>query len=201
MTRLLLIRHAENEWVRTGKLAGRTPGVHLNDAGKQQAEALGKRLADKKLAAIYSSPLERTVETAQAIAQHHSSLQVHIDEGLVEVDFGQWAGVRLRKLARTRLWRIVQGYPSGARFPRGESFPEVHARVVGALERIAAQHTSGMVVVVSHADVLKIAIAHYAGIHLDLFQRIGLAPASISIIDLGRHGPMLSCLNDTCHYE
>jgi probable phosphoglycerate mutase len=175
--------------------------VHLNDKGRQQAEALGRRLADKKLAAIYSSPLERTVETAQAIAQHHRALQVLVDEGLVEVDFGQWAGTRLRKLARTRLWRIVQGYPSGARFPRGESFGEVHARIVETLDRIAARHPTGIVVVVSHADVLKIAIAHYAGIHLDLFQRIGLAPASISIIDLGQHGPMLSCLNDTCHYE
>ncbi len=201
MTRILLIRHGENDWVRTGKLAGRTPDVHLNEAGKQQAEALGKRLADKKLAAIYSSPLERTVETAQAIAQHHSHLKLMLDETLLEVDFGQWAGERLRKLARSRLWRVVQGYPSGVRFPRGETFREVQGRIVNALERYADEYPSGTVVVVGHADVLKIAIAHYAGIHLDLFQRIALAPASVSILDLGRYGPTLVRLNDTCHYD
>jgi probable phosphoglycerate mutase len=196
----VLVRHAQNDWVRTGKLAGRTPGVHLNDEGKRQAEALGARLADKKIAAIYSSPLERAVETAEAVASHHPDLQVILEEGIAEADFGQWAGERLRKLSRTRLWGVVQHYPSGAQFPQGETIRAMQARAVDALERIARLH-SGNVVVVSHADLLKAIIAHYAGTHLDLFQRIDIAPASISIIDLGRYGPRIVRLNDTCHYD
>lgn len=200
MTRLVLVRHAQNDWVRTGKLAGRTPGVHLNDEGKRQAEALGGRFADKKIAAIYSSPLERAVETAEAVAAHHSDLGVLLEEGVAEADFGQWAGQRLRKLSRTRLWGVVQHYPSGAQFPQGETIRAMQARAVDALERIAGAHT-GNVIVVSHADILKAVIAHYAGTHLDLFQRIDIAPASISIIDLGRFGPRIVRLNDTCHYD
>jgi probable phosphoglycerate mutase len=200
LARLLLIRHAQNDFVRTGKLAGRTPGVHLNDEGQRQAEELGKRLADTKLAAIYSSPLERATETAQAIANHHSGMDVQIEQGVLEVDFGSWAGKHLRQLARTRLWRIVQGFPSGARFPGGESFFEVQARIVGALNGIAEKH-SGSVVIVSHADVLKMAIAHYAGMHLDSFQRIDIAPASISIVEMHQFGTRLVRLNDTAHYD
>jgi probable phosphomutase (TIGR03848 family) len=200
VTRLILVRHAQNEYVRTGKLAGRTPEVHLNDEGKWQAETLGKRLADKKITALYSSPLERAMETAEAIVNHHPELNIQVDEGMLEADFGQWAGQRLRKLSRTRLWGIVQRYPSGARFPNGETFRAMQARAVDALDRIASLH-SGTVVVVSHADVLKAVIAHYAGVHLDLFQRIDIAPASISIVDSSPHGPRLVRLNDTAHYD
>ncbi len=141
------------------------------------------------------------METAQAIAEHHSHLQVIAEEGLLEVDYGQWAGQRLRKLARTRLWEAVQGCPSSVRFPGGESFPELQARITSTLDRIVAAQPAGIVAVVSHADVLKVAIAHYLGLHLDLFQRITLEPASITVIDLHRHGPRLVRLNDTCHYH
>ena len=127
-------------------------------------------------------------------------MDVQIEQGVLEVDFGSWAGKRLRQLARTRLWRIVQGFPSGARFPGGESFFEVQARIVGALNGIAEKH-SGSVVIVSHADVLKIAIAHYVGMHLDLFQRIDIAPASISIVEMHQFGTRLVRLNDTAHYD
>lgn len=200
MTRLILVRHASNEWVRTGKLAGRTPDIHLNDEGKRQSIALGKRLADKKIAAIYSSPLERAVETAEAVAAHYPDLGVQIEDGIAEVDFGQWAGQHLRKLSRTRLWGIVQSYPSGAQFPQGETIRAMQMRAVDALDRIASRYR-GSVVIVSHADVLKAIVAHYAGMHLDLFQRIDIAPASISIIELHRWGPRLVRLNDTCHYD
>lgn len=200
MTRLILVRHAENDFVRTGKLAGRTPGVHLNEEGKRQAEALGKRLADKKIAAIYSSPLERAMETAEAVSKHYPHLQILIEEGVWEVDFGQWAGERLRKLSRTRLWGVVQRYPSAARFPNGETIREMQSRAVTALENIAAVN-SGNVVIVSHADVIKAVIAHYAGMHLDMYQRIDIAPASISVIDVTRYGPRFSKMNDTAHYD
>lgn len=200
MTTLLLIRHAQNEWVRTGRLAGWTPDVRLNDEGKRQAEALGRRLATAQLEAVYSSPLERTLETAEAIARHYPGIDVRHDGGLGEVNFGHWTGKRIRQLARTRRWKVVQRYPSGARFPEGESIFEMQVRVVGAIERIAAQH-GGVVAVVSHADVIKAAFAHYAGIHLDLFQRIMISPASISIVALSRLGPRIIRLNDTSHYD
>lgn len=201
MTRLLLIRHAQNEWVRTGRLAGWTSGVHLNEEGRRQAEALGKRLAGDNLAAVYSSPLERAVETAQAVLKHHPHLELQIEEGLGEVMLGEWTGRPLRQLARTRLWRVVQAYPAGARFPEGESFQEMQARVVGALDRIAEMHPRESVAVFSHSDVLKAAFAYYAGIHLDLFQRIMISPASITTIRLYRMGPRIIQLNDTSHYR
>lgn len=201
MTILLLIRHAQNEWVRTGKLAGWTPEVHLNEEGKKQAEFLGGRLASAKLQAVYSSPLERAVETAQAVLKHYPNLELQIEQGVGEVDFGKWTGKRLQQVARTRLWKVVQGYPSGARFPDGESFREMQFRVVTALEEIAAGHPSGNVAVVSHSDVIKAVVAHYTGMHLDLFQRIIISPASVSVIALGRMGPRIIKINDTSHYD
>ena len=197
----MLIRHAQNDWVKTGRLAGWTPGVHLNEEGRRQAEALGERLASAKLQAVYSSPLERAVETAEAVVKHYPGLAVQIEEEVGEVAFGKWTGERLRKLRRRRLWDIVQNYPSGARFPEGESFRETQNRVIDALERIAQRHPGGKVAVVSHSDVIKLAVAYYAGIHLDLFQRLIISPASISIIGLSRMGPRIIRLNDTAHYE
>jgi len=201
LTQLLLIRHAQNEWVKSGKLAGWTPGIHLNEEGKRQAEALGRRLASVKFAALYSSPLERAVETAEAVARHHEGLQVRIDEGVGEVRYGGWTGGRIIQLARTRLWKVVQGYPSGARFPDGESFLEVQFRLISAIERIAAQHPGGRVAVVAHGDVIKLAVAHFAGMHLDLFQRLVVEPASISVIQMRRFGPLIVRLNDVAHCE
>lgn len=201
LTQLLLIRHAENDFVRSGKLAGWTPDIHLNDEGKRQAEALGQRLAAAKLQAVYSSPLERAVETAQAIAQHHSGLDFHIEEDIGEAHYGQWTGRPLRQLARTRLWQIVQRCPSQARFPEGESIREMQVRAVGAIERIIERHSTGEVVVVSHADVIKAVVAYYAGMPLDMFQRIVIAPASISIIGVQKMGVSIIRLNDTSHYD
>jgi probable phosphoglycerate mutase len=200
VTTFYLIRHAQNEWVRTGRLAGWTSGVHLNEEGQRQAELLGKRLANEKLVAIYSSPLERTVETAEAIAAHHD-LPVLIEEGVGEVDFGDWTGKRLKQLSRKRLWKVVQRYPSGARFPNGESFLEMQFRLVSTLQQLAETHPSGRVVVVAHSDVIKAVFAHFAGIHLDLFQRIMVSPASLTVIHLGRMGPRIVKLNDTSHYD
>lgn len=201
MAQYLLIRHAQNEWVRTGRLAGWTPEVHLNEEGRSQAEALGERLAGAKLTAIYSSPLVRARETADAIANHYPKLDVQIEEGIGEVDYGDWTGKRLRQLARKRMWRVVQSFPSAARFPHGESLYEMQTRVVQSLERLGSVHPGGRVAVVAHADVLKAAVAHYAGIHLDLFQRLVIAPASISIVDVHRYGPRIIRLNDTNHYD
>jgi probable phosphomutase (TIGR03848 family) len=201
VTQLLLIRHAENDYVRSGKLAGWTPDVHLNDEGKRQAEALGQRLAAAKLQAVYSSPLERAVETAQAVLQHHSGLDLHIEEDIGEVRFGEWTGRALRQLSRTRLWQVVQQSPSRARFPDGESIREMQVRAVGAIERISTRDVTGKIAVVSHGDVIKAVVAHYAGMPLDMFQRIVIEPASISIIVLHKTGVAIARLNDTSHYD
>lgn len=200
MTQLLLIRHATNDYVKTGRLAGWTPGVHLDDAGREQAARLAERLASARLTAVYSSPLERTMETAQIVAEPHS-LEVQACEDVGEVRYGDWTGKKLRQLRRTRLWKVVQGYPSGARFPGGESIREVQARVVGALEGLAEEHPRGRVAVVAHSDVLKLALAHFIGMPLDLYQRLVIDPASLSVVWLGRMGPRIMLVNDTSHYR
>lgn len=200
MARLLLIRHGMNDWVGAGRLAGWTPGVHLNDEGRRQAELLGARLAPVELAAIYSSPLERAIETAQAIAAPHPRLDVIIENDLGEVHYGEWNGKRLKRLVRTPLWKVVQATPSIARFPGGESIQEMQARVVGAVERIYMVHPEDTIALVSHGDVISVVIAHYAGIHLDLYQRLTIWPASLSVIVVHKGGPKVIMVNDTSHH-
>lgn len=195
MTDLLLIRHATNDWVGE-RLAGWTPGVHLNAEGSQQALRLAARLANWPIVAIYSSPLERAMETAEPLAAQHA-LSVHVLEAIGETRYGDWTGQALKELAQQPEWRRVLVNPSGARFPNGEGLAEMQARMVAALEQIHAAHPKGVVAVFSHADPIKSALAHYAGIHLDLFQRIVVSPASISWIKLTPHGPRVMCVNDT----
>lgn len=198
MTQLLLIRHAVNDWVGKNRLAGWTPGVHLNDEGRRQAEALAERLAEAELKAVYSSPLERTMETAEIVARPRG-LPVRIREGIGEARYGEWTGQKLEDLAKTDLWQTVQFYPSGARFPEGEALREMQSRAVAEVDAIRADYPEGMIAVVSHSDVIKAIIAHYVGMHLDLFQRLVISPASISILVFGKMGPRLVRLNDTSH--
>lgn len=196
-TLLLLVRHALNDWV-GDRLAGWTPNVHLNEKGRAQAEALGQRLAERQIAAIYSSPLERAMETAQIIAAPHD-LEVQVREAVGEVRYGEWTGQSIKELAKEDAWRVVQFYPSGARFPGGEAIREMQARAVAELDALAARHTGETFLVVSHADVIKAVVAHYAGLHLDLFQRLIVSPASLNAVAFTGMGPRLVCLNDTAH--
>jgi probable phosphomutase (TIGR03848 family) len=200
MTTLLLIRHATNDWMRKGLLAGWTPGVHLNEEGRAQAQAQSARLAPVPLEAIYSSPLERALETAQAIAAPHG-LEVQVREKIGEVQYGAWNGQPLKKLVKKPLWASVQVYPSGTRFPGGETIGEMQARVVAALDEMRSAHPHGIIAAVAHADVVKAAVAFYAGVPLDLFQRLVISPASITIVRFGRFGPQLVRLNDTGKLE
>jgi len=195
VTTLILIRHATNDWVRKGLLAGWTPGVHLNQEGRAQAQALGARLASISLDAVYSSPLERALETAQAVAAPHN-LEVQTREKIGEVQYGDWNGQPLKKLSKQPLWTLVQVYPSGTRFPGGETIGEMQARVVAALDEIRSAHPGAIVAAVAHADVIKAAVAYYAGMPLDLFQRLIISPASISIVHFGHFGPRLLRVND-----
>jgi probable phosphoglycerate mutase len=194
-TRLLLARHAVT--AQTGPLlSGRAPGIALSDDGRRQADGLADRLAGLPVAAVYASPIERTTQTAEAVAKRHG-LDVLALPGVIEADYGDWTGQSLADLAKTDLWKVVQRMPSRASFPGGESLAAMQSRMVLALDTLVLEHPGDLVVVVSHADPIKAAIAHYTGVHLDLFQRIVVSPASVTAFEFGHHGvAMLKC-NDT----
>jgi probable phosphomutase (TIGR03848 family) len=195
-TLVLLVRHGQTATTGT-ILPGRAAGLHLADAGRGQATRAAERLAElKHVDAIYASPLERARETAAPIGTTRG-LKVQIDKGLLECDFGDWTGQELKTLMKLPEWRQVQGYPSGFRFPNGESFSEMQIRIVGALERLRAKHPGGVVVAVSHADPIKAAVAHALGTHLDLFQRIVISTCSITAIAYGDGGPAVLTVNST----
>lgn len=191
----LLIRHGENDYVKKNRLAGRLPGVHLNQNGQKQAQELAEKLGRAPIKAVYSSPLERAMETAAPLVQA-LGLEAQPRGGLIEVDFGEWQDQRLKALNRTKLWKIVQGAPSRARFPGGEAFADAQYRICQDLEAIARQHEpKDIVVCVSHSDPIKLAIAYFLGMPLDMFQRLSIAPASISMLHLGEAGCQVLRLN------
>jgi probable phosphoglycerate mutase len=194
VTLFLLIRHGLTS--STGvRLAGWTPGVHLSDPGREQAAELVARLEGLPLAAIYSSPLERCRETAAPLARARGR-SVAVRKDLGEVRYGTWTNRPLKQLARTKLWRRVQTVPSGVRFPEGESLLEVQTRAVTALQVIAARHPKSAVAVFSHADVIKLLVAHFSGAHIDTFQRLVIDPASVSAIAVSGGVPRLLRVND-----
>lgn len=195
MTQILLIRHAVNDVMKAKKLAGWMPDVHINEEGRGQAQAVADRLRDLPISAIYSSPLDRTRETAEPLALA-LGLEVQIREEIGEVQYGDWTGKSLEELSKLDVWKVVQLYPSGMRFPGGETIREMQARIVNQLESIAADHPRDIVAVFSHADVIKAALAHYLGVHLDLFQRIVVNPTSVSVLRLTPYGPQVLRIND-----
>ena len=198
MATLLLIRHGENDFV--GKrLAGHLPGVHLNAAGRSQAEAIAAMLRQEAVIAIYSSPLERTMETAEPLARD-LDLPVTPHEGLAEVNFGDWQGKAISYLKRLKLWQSVQKTPSQVRFPHGESFSEAQARVVAALEAISAAHgEKERVACFSHSDTIRLAVAHYLDMPLDSFQRLTINPASITRLFLHKGSIVMLQVNQMVH--
>jgi probable phosphomutase (TIGR03848 family) len=198
-TRVVLVRHGVT--AETGPvLSGRRPGIDLSDAGRRQAEDVAGRLAGLPVAAVYSSPLERCWQTAESIAARHQ-LEVKALPGLVEADYGEWTGRKIEELRKSELWKLVQVVPSAVRFPAGESIREMQARSVGAVEEVVAAHPGELVVVVSHADPIKALVAHFTGVHLDLFQRLFVSPASCTVLHLGPAGAALVKLNDTGSLE
>jgi probable phosphomutase (TIGR03848 family) len=192
---LLLIRHGVTD--QTGKrLYGRS-AVHLSAAGREQALGVAERLRGVRLAALYSSPLDRCLETAAPIAEA-SGLEVNTVEDLQEIDYGTWTGKSFPALRRTKLWRRIHGSsPSAVRFPGGETLAEVQRRAVAALEGIAERHPRATVAVVSHGDVVLLALAHFAGMHVDQYQRLEAATASISAVRLTEGAPKVLRVNDT----
>lgn len=196
MATLFFVRHGTTP--ATGKrLGGWTPGVDLNDDGVREAEAAAQRLADSPIVAVYASPLERTRQTAKILARPHR-LRVRTRRGLGEVDYGQWTDEPLGTLRRRKLWDVVQSTPSRMTFPGGESIRAAQARAVDATEQLATIHAGEAIVCVSHADVIKAVVAHHLAMPLDAFQRLVIAPASVTVLRLPDRGhPSLLCFNDT----
>lgn len=196
MPTLLLIRHGENDYVKTGKMAGRIPGVHLNEKGQKQAEALGEALKDVPLKAIYASPLERAMETANPIAESHK-LKINQEPDLMDTLIGKWQGRSWKILRLTKAWKIVQNAPSRFRFPEGESFPECQMRIVNVLERLIEKHNKpqDVIAVVFHADPIKLAVAHFLGMPLDHFQRLSCDTGSLTALYAGESSANLIKLN------
>jgi probable phosphoglycerate mutase len=195
-TLILFVRHGQTGT--TGSvLPGRAPGLHLAEKGQEQAAAVAQRIGalKNKPAAVYASPLERTRETAAPIAKA-LGLRVRAEKGLLECDFGAWTGKKLRDLYKKPEWATVQRYPSGFRFPGGESFAEMQTRITDAASRLAAAHAGKAIVAVSHADPIKAAVAAAVGTHLDLFQRIVVSPCSVTAILYGPGGPTVLAVNN-----
>lgn len=192
---ILLIRHGENDYVKKARMAGRLPGVHLNETGKSQAQALADKLADVPIKAIYSSPLERALETAEPIANSLKQ-DIIISQFLTETDIGEWAGKTLKSIRRLKVWRTVQSAPSLFRFPGGESFAETQYRMCQEIETICSNHEAkDIIACVSHADPIKLATAYFIGLPLDNFQRLMVSPASITALHIGEASSHLINLN------
>lgn len=202
MTLLLLIRHGENDYAKTGNLAGRLPGVHLNPHGQAQARALGEALRNAPLTVVYASPLERALETAQPIAATRK-LQIIHEPDLMDTDIGKWQGRSCKVLSSTEAWKVMQRAPSRFRFPGGESFLECQLRVVNALERMVRKHDKpqDVVAVVCHSDPIKLAVAHFMGISLDHFQRLSCDTGSLTALRIHATGAQLVKLNQHPPFE
>ncbi len=193
-TTVLLVRHGKTP--STGQiLPGRAAGLDLSEDGVTQAERAAERIAKlRRVKAVYASPLERTKQTAAPIAKT-LGLRVRSNRGLLEADFGAWTGRKLGDLMKLAEWEQVQRYPSGFRSPDGESFSEMQQRLCGTLQKLVASHAGQTIVIVSHADPIKAAIAQAMGTHLDLFQRIVIGPCSISAIMYAPGGPVVLGVN------
>ncbi|ROP61312.1 MSMEG_4193 family putative phosphomutase [Curtobacterium sp. PhB115] len=201
MATVLLVRHGRTTANASGVLAGRTAGVGLDAVGRGQAERTAERIAAVPVVAVVSSPLERCRQTARAITgRQPGDPQTTIERAITEADYGEWQGRKLADLAKEPLWRTVQANPSAVVFPGGESMQTMQSRAVAAIRRIdaevEAEHGPGAVwVAVSHGDIIKSVLADAFGMHLDLFQRIGVGPASVSVVRYGEHRPEVVATN------
>lgn len=195
MTVVLLIRHASNDYLKEHRLAGWTPGLHLNAQGQREADALARRLEHISIHAIYSSPLERAVDTARAVAQCQK-LDVNLVPDLGETRIGEWEGKLIKEVEPTDLWKQLQTQPVGVQIAGGESIDQVQQRMVAAIERIVAQHPNQIVAVFSHADPIKSVVAHYLKMDLNAFQRLIINPASVTVLLFHEHTVQLFRLND-----
>ena len=201
---MILVRHGRTSINASGVLAGRTPGIGLDDLGRTQAKQLGERLAALPYSRVVTSPLQRCMETAEALVAARPGAVIVPDDRLIECGYGDWTGRSLKELAKERLWRVVQVHPSAATFPGegGEAMRDMQARAVAAVRdwdaRIAQEDgPEALWVACSHGDVIKAVVADALGLHLDLFQRIVAEPAGVSVISYTELRPFVLRLNDT----
>ena len=201
MATVLLVRHGRTTANASGILSGRMAGIKLDEAGRGQAERAGERLSDVPLVGVVSSPMERCRQTARAIVDRQAvSPESSVEKSITECDYGEWQGRALADLAKEELWSVVQSQPSAAAFPGGESLAAMQARSVAAIRRLdaafEAEHGPGAVwVAVSHGDIIKSILADALGMHLDLFQRINVNPASVSIVRYTSTRPAVVAVN------
>jgi broad specificity phosphatase PhoE len=184
MTTFLLIRHGENDFLKKNKMPGRLPGIHLNERGCEQAEELARALNQLPIKAVYSSPLERAIETANPLARS-LGLEIQICPELTDIDVGDWEGRSWKMLGRTRIWKAIQITPSKFQFPGGESFAQAQERIVQTLDVIIEAHpTDELIAIFFHSDPIKLAVAHYLGLSLDSFQRLAAFTGSVTLLKL-----------------
>ena len=199
MTTFFLIRHASCSGLgRT--LWGRTPGISLNEKGKLQAQRLADRFRGIKLQSIHSSPLERAVETAEAIGRA-MNLEVKTNSEFHEIDFGDWTGKSFDALSSEECWRRFNGRRSATRIPGGESFLEVQTRIVRELDALSLQYGSANIAIVSHADVIKAAVGYFSATPIDMLQRFEISPCSISVIAMDNDSARLLTINNRCDLD
>ena len=195
MPTVLLIRHGETDFVKTGKMAGRTPGVHLNDKGIHEAQELASCLKEAPIKLIYSSPMERTLETARPLAKA-LELKIKKSGGLIETDIGDWKGLEIKKAKKLPEWKTVQTAPSRFKFPGGESFVDAQLRLVKTLEDIISHQTDdALMACFSHADPIRLILAYYLGMSLDHFQRLSCQTGSVSVLKFNKQNVMILGMN------
>ncbi len=199
MTTFLLIRHGEND-VLSRALAGRAPGVHLNERGRKQAELLGRRLAGRGIGRILSSPMERARETAEPLARR-LGLEIEICDSIIEIEYGAWTGKTMAELQTLEQWKQWNTLRSGTRPPGGESILEVQARTVGEIEKLRRAFPENTLALFSHGDPIRSALVYYLGMPLDMLQRLKISTASVSALKLGDWGAELHSFNETFDQE
>ncbi len=199
MTRVYLVRHGETDWNREEVFRGRADRP-LSDRGRRQAEALGRAMAARTVDAVVAGPLRRATETAEPIARDHG-LTVAVDDGLDDLDFGEWQGQAKADVRRRypELWRQWESAPADVVFPAGEGIADVQRRAVAALDRIVARTPDGHVAVVTHRVVLKVLLCHLLGAGLGSFWRLRFDTTSVTLVAFGKRGPVLESFNDTAH--
>jgi len=195
-SRIYLIRHGHSTANEKGVLAGRDYGVFLTERGANQAVAVADQLRGINFAKIYSSPLPRCLETVKPLLVGRSRKLIE-DYDAIEMEYGQWSGKKLLSLSRKRMWRDIQMQPSTVRFPDGESFEEMQNRILKMMARVALSGKN--ILICSHGDVIKAAIAGVLNLHLDQFQKLVIEPASISIVEYSTNGASLISSNQTGH--
>ncbi len=194
MSRFFLIRHGDCAGLGE-KISGRLPGVHLTEKGRAQVHDLAERLCDYKIDHLYTSPLERTRETAGIIG-NRLNLDSESRDRLLEIDFGEWSGLDFEQLDQSDGWDQFNSFRAGTRIPGGETVAEVQARMVAEILYLTNRHPASSIAVVGHSDPLKTLIACFLGVPLSLMRGFSLSTASVSILEIDASGSRLVCMND-----